>query len=804
MPKEVEPPPRQPSPRFSGPTDFATPVPSFPSPSPTRYVSPPAASYPSSSAFSAPLVEGTGSPVGTQQSVGVPSFPPLSAHGFFMPRYQNASSFVEGLHSGSQMFFPPPLICPPSLAGLSTFPSVQEGPRADTDTTHRSDEGKDAREQGGEMGQRPGVYASDFGPSVAVSTEGVNGCAGGDEVTPSEQRVMGSVVGNEGQQSLPVCRQFPSYPFVPCSSSLSATSPPSASSSTQPPYLLSDFPFAFSAYPFLSSLPSAIPSSAALSRPSLSPRPVPIRPPSASASTASSAAAPDTSLDTVRFVSAEAFFSPEDRAAYAASMAQVYAHQVDIWTWHARQLALRLDLERLASFPVAAPTDVASSPAQQATPGHRDPNLRGSEAEAAAGELFGSRFGRVEALARMCGLELRRNRHEAPSVHDEASLSGILERRSDEERSVVEDGGGEGTLDRGVQAGPSRAGESEGGMNNGRRYQTSSRAAPATSGGAAHAAGEAVAAPLENPDQQAERNGGPADDGSNNAWEQYNIGLFVKLFLLLFLFDAGREVYLMTLVLLLLHINGFFSPLIHWMRESSHPQPLEVTLARLRYRRERRPLRRLQRRQRELRASTTVGERTDSPSEGGHPANFTDPQSSAPSGGVKDCQEVEEVSPLISESRDPELEMPGCSASNGKSRSLVYQEGTGLDSSEGPVRSSAANVATELATEGEGSSTSSVAGKSSREGSPNQRQDAGESATRDGERNSEERRTETVTAGNEAERDSLAPSYMERVLYQGVVMFVLTLFPSWNPNPDYLLGGVDDDDNEYEDRETDE
>lgn len=105
--------------------------------------------------------------------------------------------------------------------------------------------------------------------------------------------------------------------------------------------------------------------------------------------------------------------------------------------------------------------------------------------------------------------------------------------------------------------------------------QTPSPGVSATPGGAASAPG-GIEAPPENRDQQVEGNGASAEDGSNNAWEQYNIGLFVKLFLLLFLFDAGREVYLMTLVLLLLHINGFFGPLIGWMRESSHPQPLEV------------------------------------------------------------------------------------------------------------------------------------------------------------------------------------------------------------------------------------
>lgn len=181
----------------------------------------------------------------------------------------------------------------------------------------------------------------------------------------------------------------------------------------------------------------------------------------------------------------------------------------------------------------------------------------------------------------------------------------------------------------------------------------------------------------------------------------------------------------------------------------------------------------------------------------------TPPHSSASSGGKGERQEAEESFP-VSDMRPSELEASACSSIGRGRRSSDVESMASEPSTKLAGGSSTSAAAEASAREGGGSSGSLAVGKPCRVGSNKTRSVEGSAATQDGEGNLDARTPEVVTAATDTERESFAPSYLEQILYQGVVMFVLTLFPGWNPNPEYLLREVDEDENDEEGRETDE
>ena len=52
--------------------------------------------------------------------------------------------------------------------------------------------------------------------------------------------------------------------------------------------------------------------------------------------------------------------------------------------------------------------------------------------------------------------------------------------------------------------------------------------------------------------------------------------MYLKLLVLLFLFDANKWVYVSCLFVALLHANGAFNPLMELISSTSHRQPFEA------------------------------------------------------------------------------------------------------------------------------------------------------------------------------------------------------------------------------------
>ncbi|EPR62195.1 hypothetical protein TGGT1_225840 [Toxoplasma gondii GT1] len=439
----------------------------------------------------------------------------------------------------------------------------------------------------------------------------------------------------------------------------------------------------------------------------------------------------DPSKDTIRFVPLDQVFpSPEEQASYASAMASVYAGQLDVWYWYSRQLSMQLDLLRLSSTTASSQplgflsglspdgNDVLLTPNGLLAEGFASPlsspltphggALRPEETPASPSPIdtnTGSRLGGVGAVFRLCGLEFCFGRN--PGAQGAGANSLGLHNPDALGYSVADNFRGNAAS-----------------AASGQEVRASGPAPPPASGSPSHRPGTDGEAEAEVP--------GEAGGRINNAWDQYNIGVFVKLLLLLFLFDAGREVYIVTLLFLLMHVNGFFDPLITWMRQNSHTQPLEVTLARLRHRRERRPLQLLQRQQRELRTST-------------------------------DMRRQERGIAATDETRSSEAES-GASASSSSSMS------------------SSVSFAPSTSTEAEAPGLRRRV--LSREGDRDERREGREGHERESEQEE----------GRDREREAFGrPTYLQRVLYQGVVMFFLTFLPWWNPDPIYLVQDDEED-----------
>ncbi|PFH35186.1 hypothetical protein BESB_060730 [Besnoitia besnoiti] len=414
----------------------------------------------------------------------------------------------------------------------------------------------------------------------------------------------------------------------------------------------------------------------------------------------------------------EVFPTPQEQASYASTIADVYARQLDMWYWYARQLSMQLDLVRLSSATHASNllagfaadgSDVLLNPAGGVLGDGFAAPLGASLLSVGAGPLVpptetpasppspidastSSRMGGVGAVFRLCGLEFRFGRNPGAQGAGPNPLGFTP-----------------------PDAVPGEAGTAEGARGSAQASAATSRQASSPGGAQAASSLDGRAGEAEG-EEEAE-----AAAAVNNAWDQYNIGVFVKLLLLLFLFDAGREVYIVTLLSLLLHVNGFFDPLIMWMRRNSHTQPLEVTLARLRHRQERRPLRALQRRQRELRTATDFRQRE----RGGGPS--------------------------AEEAQNPE-------------------------SQQSPTSAASSSFSVGEANEG-------GAGIRRRVPSPETGMDEGRSAGRQEAQGGEGGRQAQESP---RQREALRPTYFQRVIYQGIVMFFFTFLPWWNPDPVFL------------------
>ncbi|KAL8454324.1 hypothetical protein Emag_001483 [Eimeria magna] len=308
------------------------------------------------------------------------------------------------------------------------------------------------------------------------------------------------------------------------------------------------------------------------------------------------------------------------------------------------------------------------------------------------------------------------------------------------------------------------------------RSPTTAAAAPQTDAAAASAASSGqVQQQRQQQQQQQQQQQAP--------WRLRFIVMYLKLLVLLFLFDAGKWVYVACLFVALLHTNGAFNPILNLITSTSHRQPFEATLAQLRRRRERRPLQQLRLQQQRLHAS--IG-RESSPPQNAAVVSTALVFFIAAAGAAASPAAANGDTPPTEGDRTSVVAADDSSSSSNSSRSsssgadawassmsrgphelrdrrLPGLEGQGLQ----PAASGA-----------EGSGRSSGAGGFEMEGiSPSSgRASAGAAVAAAGGAASGQRR-----------RQRAAPPYWKRALYQGVAMFFLTTIPWWNPDPELLI-----------------
>ncbi|KAL8446560.1 hypothetical protein Emed_005014 [Eimeria media] len=284
-------------------------------------------------------------------------------------------------------------------------------------------------------------------------------------------------------------------------------------------------------------------------------------------------------------------------------------------------------------------------------------------------------------------------------------------------------------------------------------------------------------------------------------WRLRFIVMYLKLLVLLFLFDAGKWVYVACLFVALLHTNGAFNPILNLITSTSHRQPFEATLAQLRRRRERRPLQQLRLQQQRLHAS--LGR----PLEGGS-RNIARACLPADCKGVVNATVVSTAllffvaaagaaaPPAAANGDTPPTEGDHSSSvaaddSSSSSSSSSGREAWASSMSRGPHELRERRLAG-LEGQGQQSAASGAEGSGSGAGgfdmdgvSPSSgRASASAAAAAVGGAPSGQRR-----------RQRAAPPYWKRALYQGVAMFFLTTIPWWNPDPELLIDfeGIEED-----------
>ncbi|XP_026191255.1 uncharacterized protein LOC34620779 [Cyclospora cayetanensis] len=231
-------------------------------------------------------------------------------------------------------------------------------------------------------------------------------------------------------------------------------------------------------------------------------------------------------------------------------------------------------------------------------------------------------------------------------------------------------------------------------------------------------------------------------------WRLRFMVMYLKLLVLLFLFDAGKWVYVCCLVVALLHTNGAFNPIIDLITSTSHRQPFEATMAQLRGRRERRPLQRLRLRQQRLHASVGRPFEGEAPV----PADITPDQ---PSGVAAASSSSSANSSSGDSSAVHGSSSSGDSSSNSSNSNRAWVSSVDEDSQGLRARGQSNETPTLVLDEGPPGIHSAAEGQN-------------------------------VSQASRREAASIPP-YWKRALYQGVAMFFLTTIPSWNPNPDLLI-----------------
>ncbi|KAL8437402.1 hypothetical protein ACSSS7_000997 [Eimeria intestinalis] len=255
-------------------------------------------------------------------------------------------------------------------------------------------------------------------------------------------------------------------------------------------------------------------------------------------------------------------------------------------------------------------------------------------------------------------------------------------------------------------------------------------------------------------------------------WRLRFIMMYLKLLVLLFLFDAGKWVYVACLFVALLHTNGAFNPILNLITSTSHRQPFEATLAQLRRRRERRPLQQLRLQQQRLHASV------------GRPLEGATATPAAANRGVTSPTEEDRSSTRAADDG---------SSSSSNSRRDAWASSMSRDPHELRERrlpglerqgSQPAASGAEESGRSSGAGGFEMEGVSSASGRPSAAPAAAAGAAADG-----------GAAAGQRRRQRAASPYWKRALYQGVAMFFLTTIPWWNPDPELLIDfeGLDEE-----------
>lgn len=240
--------------------------------------------------------------------------------------------------------------------------------------------------------------------------------------------------------------------------------------------------------------------------------------------------------------------------------------------------------------------------------------------------------------------------------------------------------------------------------------------------------------------------GVPGETVIDNEAERFQLVLFIKLAILVFIFDLSREYFSLLSLVAFLHMVGAFDPIVRWFRRPPNlqePQPLH------------RVLRRLQQRQ----GQTTADQSQRNPQT---PALGNDDR--GPDPRVPDADGATLYTPLSSTNPAP--------LSSTNVAPLTSPDVAPFPSEASPQTLSSAVGSSPLQ---EGTAETTLLSEN------------GAEVQADGTRRRRDHTAETQeTEGRTTTTEGPAPSSMSRALYQTVVMFVATLCPWWKPNVQYL------------------